>query len=77
MERKVFLNFAARWGRAFGFKIFIKFMDSMRHLPSVRELYKFKFLFSEWRMSLLRKPEGITVHYDGTFRVLVASTEVW
>ncbi len=32
MEKKVFLIFAASWGRAFGFKIFIKVMNLIRHL---------------------------------------------
>ncbi len=31
MEKKVFLNFAALWIRAFGFKIFIKVMNLMWH----------------------------------------------
>ncbi len=36
MEKMVFLNFAARWDRMFGFKIFIKVMNLMWHLSSIR-----------------------------------------
>ncbi len=50
MEEKVFLNFTACWGRAFGFKIFIKVLNLMWHLSSTREPYKFEFLFIEWRI---------------------------
>ncbi len=32
---KVFLNFDARWGHAFGFKIFIKVMNLMQHLSFI------------------------------------------
>ncbi len=53
--KKLFLNFAALWGQAFDFNIFIKVMNLMWHLFSIREPYKFKFLFIEWRI-----PEGIT-----------------
>ncbi len=44
----VFLSFAARWGRVFGFKIFIKVMNLVWHLSSICEPYKFEFLFIEW-----------------------------
>ncbi len=40
--KKVFLNFATHWGHAFGFKIFVKVMNLMWHLSSIREPYKFE-----------------------------------
>ncbi len=75
MEKKVFLNFATCWDRAFDFQIFIKVTNLMCTFPLYVNPIHFNFcsLNDALAAPILGKSEGITVHYDGTFEVLVAS----
>ncbi len=66
--RSQFLYFAARWDRAFGFKIFIKVMNLMLHLSSIHEPYKFSISCPYKAVTLdvaeLRDISLGGVHYD-------------